>query len=361
MNSKPTLFTLIACGFAILGVACDKGDGAGGGGGFSMPPTPVETAAVLHETVIDRFRSVGTVEAAEDITVVSEIPGIVNSLPFREGDAVAKGDLLAQIDDGELRASLARTEAILAQKDAAFRRVDLVVKQGAGTPQDLDDAAAAQKIAQADVDLARARLAKTRIKAPFSGRVGPRVVSPGAFLQPGSPITRLARIDRIKVRFTAPERYVPVMERGATVSIATTAFPGVELNGVIDVVDPMLDPETRSAMVIVLADNPGERFRPGMSADVGVVLSRRDDALTIPAEAVFAEGDQALVYVVQPDSSVARTPVILGTRLAGSVEVTSGLEDGQSVVRAGHQKLYPGAKVMPIPSDAPVAADGPGS
>jgi membrane fusion protein (multidrug efflux system) len=334
---------ILITGLTVLGAACGDGDDpAAGGGAFERPPT-------------------GTIEAAEAITVVSEIPGIVVRLPFREGGHVARGALLAQIDDAELRAALARAEAIREQREAAFKRVELVVNQGAGTPQDLDDAAADLKIARADVDLAAARLAKARITAPFAGRVGPRKVSPGAFLQPGTPITHLARLDEIKVVFTAPERYVPKLERGATVAVSTMAFPGHELSGIIDVIDPVLDPDTRSTQVIVRAANPDGRFRPGMSADVRAVLSRRDEALTIPSEAVFAEGDQSLVYRVEPDSSVARTPVTLGTRLAGVVEVLSGLEAGQRVVRAGHQKLYPGARVMPVDSRADGGgASGPG-
>ena len=341
---------------AFLVAGCGGEKEAGGAGGFQMPPTPVETAAVVTGEVVDRFEAVGSVEAAEAITVVSEVPGVVSQLPFREGEPVNKGAVLAQLDNREPAATLARAEAIQAQKQSAYNRIKLVVDQGAGTPQDLDDAAAELKIAEADVELARARLAKTKIQAPFAGRVGERRVSPGAFIQPGTPITDLAKITTIKVTFTAPERYFPSLMVGAQVEISTTAYPGEILLGSIDVIDPVLNTETRSVDVIATAENPGERFRPGMSANVSAVLSRRENALTIPAEAVFAEGDQTLVYLVQGDSTVARTPVTLGLRLPATVEVLSGLESGQLVVRAGHQKLYPGARIMPVSSQPPAAS-----
>jgi membrane fusion protein (multidrug efflux system) len=345
----------------LAAAGCGKG-GQGGAGGFQAPPTPVETAEVAQGAVTERFETVGTIEAADAITVVSEIPGIVVSLPFREGDHVETGTLLAQLDDSELRAAFARAEAIRSQREAAYNRVKLVVEQAAGTPQDLDDASAALKVAEADADLARERLDKTRIVAPFPGRVAAREVSPGAFVQPGTPITKLARIREIKVVFTAPERYVPKLGQGATVRISTTAYPGEYLTGTIAFVDPVLDPETRSAEVIARAANPGERILPGMSADVSAILSQRDSAMTIPPEAVFAEGDESLVYVVQPDSTVMRTPVSLGTRLEGSVEIVAGLEPGQRVVRAGHQKLYPGARIFPVSSgDAAAGAQGAGA
>jgi membrane fusion protein (multidrug efflux system) len=337
--------------------ACNGADTAAGGGGFTMPPTPVETAQVSQGLLVDHFEAVGTVEAAESITVVSEIPGIIRSLPFQEGDHVQANALLAQLEDTELKAAASRAEAIRDQKQSAFDRVELVHRQGAGTLQDLDDAAAELKIAEADVALASARLAKTRIVAPFSGRVGTRSVSPGAFLQPGTPIAELSQISSIKVSFSAPERFVPKLARGAGVRISTTAFPGEHLEGIIDVVDPVLDSDTRSALVVALADNPGGRFRPGMSANVSTVMSERTQALTIPAEAIFAEGDQTLVYLVQADSTVTRTAISLGLRMRESVEILSGLSVGQRVVRAGHQKLYEGARVMPIESQpAPAAA-----
>lgn len=346
----PRIWIGLAALLITAGGCSKKEGGEAGGGGFAMPPTPVETATVSEGAVADRFEAVGSIEARESITVVSEISAAVVSLPFREGQSIRQGGLIAQLDDSELRAALERAEALRDQQQTSYDRIKHVVEQNAGTPQDLDDAAARLKVAEADVALAQARFEKTRIVAPFDGVTGARQVSPGAFLQPGDPITDLAQIHEIKVVFTAPERYVPKLQPGEEVQISTTAYPGVSLTGVIDVVDPVLDPETRSVQVIARAQNPEGRFRPGMSADVSAVLSERTEALSVPNEAVFAEGDQSYVYVVNPDSTVARTPVSLGIRLASSVEVLDGLQPGMRVVRAGHQKLYPGARVMPVSS-----------
>ena len=343
---------------AILGlimVGCSTDDE--GGGGFQMPPTPVETATVGAEGVVDRFSAVGTIEASEAITVAAEINGRVVQLPFREGDEIAAGDLIAQLDSSELVAQVARAEAELDQRRSSFERVQLVVERNLAAAQDFDDAAAALRVGEANLALARARLAKTQIVAPFEGAVGARRVSPGAFLRAGDPITELAAIRQIKIVFTAPERYVSRLHRGARVSVETTAFPGMMLEGVIDVVEPMLDPGTRSVRVIARAANPESRFRPGMSANVTAVLDERPHALTIPNEAVFARGNQMLVYVVLPDSTVTETPVVLGTREATFVEVVDGLEPGMHVVRAGHQKLREGARVMPVASTEEATVD----
>jgi membrane fusion protein (multidrug efflux system) len=347
--ARPTLAAaMLALGLAACGG--DEGGGGGGGGGFTRPPTPVEVARVTGGEVANVFETVGSIEAVEAVTVVSEIGGMVRALPFREGDPVEKGTLLARLDDDELAAALSRAEALRDQRHTAWERVKRVVDEQAGTPQDLDDAAAALKVAEADVALASARLAKTRIRAPFAGLVGPRDVSPGAYIRVGQPIATLTQLDEIEVVFSVPERFTGQLQRGARVTITTPAYPGFEADGEITVVDPVLDADTRNARVIARVPNPDRRFRPGMSANVSAVLWKRDDALTIPSEAVFAQGDAFLAYVVGADSTVQPVPVELGVRLARSVEVLSGVSAGDRVVRAGHQKLYPGAKVSPIES-----------
>ena len=324
-------------------------------GGFSRPPTPVEAVPVAVEAVTDRFTTVGTIEAGESISVTGEIDGIVTALPFREGGPVARGELIAQLDDAQLKAEAQRAAALHQQTKATWGRVQSIVDQGAGAPQDLDDALAALKVAEANLVLAQTRLAKTRITAPFAGLAGKRQISRGAFLRAGSPITTLAQIDKLRVTFAVPERILASMRVGAEVIVTTPAYPDKALTGTIDVIEPQLDSITRNVGIVALVDNLEEILRPGMSANIEVVLNRRASALTVPSDAVFVEGGQAFVYLVNADSTVTRTAVKLGTRLAAVVEVVGGLDEGQQVVKAGHQKLYEGAKVAPV---NPVAGEG---
>ena len=317
-------------------------------GRFSMPPMPVEVARAEVRPIEDRFEAVGSIQADDAITVVSEIDAAVESLPFKEGGLIRKGDVIARLDDGQLAAEYARAEALHEQSHSTYERVKAIVDQKAGSPQDLDDAAAALKVADANLSLARARLAKTKIVAPFDGMVGARRVSVGTFLRAGQAITELANIDEMRVTFSAPERYLSELKQGSQVSVSTIAFPGVKLTGSIAAIEPVLDAATRSASVVARVNNPGRKLRPGMSADVFAVLRSRPDAVTVPNEAVFANGNQSFVYVIKSDSTVARASVSLGTRLADVVEVAAGLNAGQLVVRTGHQKLFDGARVMPV-------------
>jgi membrane fusion protein (multidrug efflux system) len=309
---------------------------------------PVEVAPAQVQRVADRYEAVGTIEAAAAITVVSEIDAAVTRLPFAEGSMLGRGALIAQLDDSQLAAEVARSEALRSQSQASYDRIKAIVAQQAGAPQDLDDAAAALKVAEANLTLARARFAKARITAPFAGIIGARKVSVGTFLRSGQAISELVDIGEIRVKFSAPERFLSLLNRGAQVSISTAAYPGHQATGEIIAVEPVLDAATRSARVVARVANPEQKLLPGMSANVSLVLSERPDALTIPVEAVFANGNQSFVFAVKPDTTVSRVAVVLGMRLADVVEVAQGLEPGATVVKAGHQKLFEGAKIMPI-------------
>lgn len=349
----PTLFrttlrpaALCAC---LLVAGCSGGADAPRGG-FTPPPTPVETAPVVVRTVSDVFESVGTIEAGESVEVVSEIDAALLRLPFQEGGAVARGQVVALLDDVQPRAELTRAQAVRDQAQASYDRIKRVVDLGAGAPQDLDDAAAALKVAEADVLVAEARLAKTRIRAPFAGMIGARRVSPGAFLRAGQAVTDLTGVEEVRVTFSMPERFLGRLTAGAPVLVSTPAYPDVRLTGTIAFVEPALNPETRSAQVVALVRNPERLFRPGMSANVSAVLAERPTALTIPNESVFVSESQTYVFRVDPDSTVARVPVALGTRMVDVVEIAAGLDSADVVVRAGHHKLFEGAKVFPVQS-----------
>jgi membrane fusion protein (multidrug efflux system) len=318
--------------------------------GFKMPPVPVEVAEVQAEAVRDRFRAVGSIEADEIVKVVSELNAVARELPFLEGQSVKRGQLLAQLDDREIAAEAQRAEALRDQARTNLERVRQLHAQNAASSQELDDASAGFKVAEANLAVAEAQLSKTRIVSPLSGVAGRRQVSPGAFLRVGDSITEVASLDVVKVHFAAPERFVSQLRTGGHIDITSTAYPGETFHGQVRVVDPIVDEGTRTVQLVATVVNPGRKLRPGMSADVSATLSERPNALTVPDEALFAQGDQTFVFVVKADSTVARQAVLTGTRDSAKVEIAQGLTAGERIVRAGHQKLYDGAKVMPIPS-----------
>lgn len=352
LGSHRTALICAAAVFALLPVTACKGKkgGTGPGAGAAPPPMPVEVAEATRGNVQERLHALGTIEAAERVKITAEIDQIARELPFEEGRIVSKGQVLAVLNDSELRAEVGRAQALRNQARVSAARFEQLSKERIASPQDLDNARAALEVAEANLRLAQARLGKTRIVAPFSGVVGSRLVSPGVYLRAGDVITELARIDTVKVVFAVPERYLSDLRRGAQVRVSTVAFPGKEFTGGVNVVDPILDPTTRSARLSAVIPNPQAELRPGMSADVSAVLAERAQAVTVPDEAVFAEGDRNFLFVVQPDSTVVRRGVKLGARQPGRVEIREGLQGGEKVVRAGHQKLFEGAKVQAVTS-----------
>jgi membrane fusion protein (multidrug efflux system) len=354
-HSGPRFAALVL--LAPVVAAALSGCGRPAGGGFKMPPMPVEVADVKSEPVSDRFRAVGTVDADETVKIVNEISAVVRELPFAEGQAVAQGDLIARLDDSELGADANRADALRDQARTNHERIRQLFEQKAASQQELDDASSALKVAEANAVVARTRFDKAHIRSPLTGVAGRRLVSPGAYLAVGTPITEVASIGIVKVGFSAPERYLPQLRRRAGIGITTTAYPGEVFEGDISVVDPILDPVSHTVQMVARVHNRDGRLRPGMSADVTAMLGERPLALTVPDEAIFSEGDQSFVYIVKPDSTVTRQAVVLGTRDSSRAEITQGLKAGDRVVRAGYQKLFEGAHVMPVPS----MAGGPGA
>jgi membrane fusion protein, multidrug efflux system len=337
---------IILAAASLVNINCSKQQAAGGG--FSMPPMPVQVATVNQQSISDMFEGVGSIEAIEKITVVSEIDGTVLKLPFEEGSHIRKGQLIAQLDDSQLSAEVNRTEALYTQSKSVYNRIKIVVDQKAGTLQDLDDALASLKVAEANVKLANAKLSKTKIIAPFDGMIGSRRISAGSFLRTGEIITELANLNEIRITFSAPEKFLAQLKKGAEVIVSSPVYPGYKVKGKIIAIEPVVDTDSRTARIVARVQNPEQKFRPGMSANVSVVLKERPDALTIPNEAVFATGNQSFVFAVNPDSTVKQVPITTGLQLSDVVEVVDGLKPGMIVIQAGHQKLFPGAKVMPV-------------
>ena len=340
-----------------------SGSKAGGGMG-GMPPMPVEVWRVEPRSVRDGFSALGSIDAFLRVEVVSEVDAVVRELPFLEGQPLQEGELIAVLEDDEIGAEAMRAQALAKQAESNYKRSVKLREEDTISDQELERVETDWRVAEANRVLAEARLAKTRIRAPFTGVAGRRRISPGAFVRKGDVVTEMGRLDLLRVSFSAPERFAGKLRAGMPVEVRSPAFPGETFKGRVTVVDPILDPESRSIALVAEIPNPKSRLKPGMSGDVLLVMAERKEALSVPDEAVFAEGDQSFVYLVGPDSVAHRTPVRLGTREVDRVEVESGVATGDLVVRAGHQKLFDGAKVLPVPAaeeSPPAPAEGGGA
>ena len=306
--------------------------------------TTVEAARVKIATVLNTIRAVGTLSPNEAVVVSPEVAGRVARLPFAEGEKVETGDVLVELDSTILRAELDKAESELSLAKANRERAMTLASQGISTLRARDEAIAAYRAGHANLALAKARLAKMTITAPFSGIIGVRAVSVGAYVSPGERIVELADIDPIKVDFRVPELALSSLRTGQTIQVTVDALPDQAFNGEIYVIDPIVDANGRAIRLRARIPNPDGKLSPGLFARIQIVIERRENAFLIPESAVFSEGQSRYVYRVI-DGRAVRTKVELGQRQPGQVEVVAGLDRDSVVVTAGHQQIKNGSRI----------------
>ncbi|MBI3621314.1 MAG: efflux RND transporter periplasmic adaptor subunit [Nitrospirae bacterium] len=294
--------------------------------------------------------AVGTLQANESVVIRSEIAGRVQTIHFAEGQAVARNIPLLTIDPVEYQAQYDQAEAALGLSRLNFDRSKPLYEQQLLSQQAYDELAAKFKEAEANLAVARARLDKTKIQAPFSGRLGLRQVSPGDYLQPGQAIVNLEDLDPLKVDFRVPEAYVGRIKDGGAVQVGADAMPDRRFKGTVYAIDPRIDAATRTLVVRARVPNADGRLRPGMFVRVGVVLAERPRAVLIPEQAIVPVGNDTFVYRIV-DGKAALTKVTIGQRREGEVEIVAGLGSEETVITGGQNKpmIFDGAPVMVIP------------
>jgi len=307
----------------------------------------VEAAKVLAAPLSEQVTAIGTLLSDEAVTVSSEISGRLEEIHFEEGKPVEKGAPLFTLDDSVYRAQLADAEAKLKLSEQTHQRTTQLFSNKYATAQSADEAASNLAVNTAAVDLARVQLEKTRIVAPFSGIMGLRRVSVGEYITAGQPLVNIEAIDPVKVDFRVPERFLPAIKVGQIIRIAIDAFPGETFEGKVYAIDPRLDVAGRSLLVRAIVSNKDQQLRPGLFARVTVLLQLKEDALSVPEQAIVPQGDSQYVFKIV-DGKVQLTKVVTGTRREGRVEIVEGLDAGDEVVTAGQLKIRDGSAVSVV-------------
>jgi membrane fusion protein (multidrug efflux system) len=338
--------------------------GSPGSGAAGAPVVEVET--VRTGRVVETKESVGTLRALESITVTSKVAGVIETIEFDEGQKISAGDVLLRLDGLERRAdiemAIAEKARATAQRDeiaTRLERAQTLRRTGAGTEAQVEDLSAqvrtldrATAAAEARRKAAEARLEDLVIRAPFAGRVGMRAVSLGAYVSPGTRITTLDDLSRVRLDFSVPENLLGQVKPGQGVTATSVAFQDRVFRGRVSLIDPRIDPVTRSVRLTAEFENPDESLRPGMFLAVILDVLTKENAILIPEEAVVSEGLRHIVYPVK-DDKVERRVIRIGQRQNGKVEVIDGLEAGETIVVLGVQRVRPGATVQPRPLGSP--------
>lgn len=303
----------------------------------------VVTVAATFQPLGMEIEAVGTARANESVEVTSKASNTVTAIRFEEGDRVRKGEVLVELDGAEVRASLAEAEAALAESQNQFKRSRELFTSKALSESQLDLIQATLKGNQARVDVAKARLADTIIRASFDGTVGFRRVSVGSLVSPGSVITTLDDASLIKLDFTVAETYIHALKKDLPVVAATAGLPGREFRGKVTNLDSRVDPVTRSIAVRAELPNPKGELKPGMFMTVRL-QSEVAPALLVPEGAIVPEQGHTYVFVVE-NGVALRREVKLGKRRPGEVEIVQGLKEHERVVAEGTHNLRDGTAV----------------
>lgn len=314
--------------------------------------TPVETASARAVTATSDIRAVGGLQSDESVKIAPEIAGRISEIVFKEGAAVAADAVLIKLDDSLAKAEIDDAQARLDLAKANFERAQALARTGNVTERARDEAVSNFEIARAAVELARVRLAKHTIKAPFPGVVGLRKVSVGAFVNIGAEIVNLEKIDTLKVDFKIPEIHLADVAVGQTIGVTVDALGGRIFEGTIYAIDPMLDVNGRALQIRARLSNPERVLRPGLFARVTIRGRTPQNVVVIPESAVVPRGGDNFVFRVQ-DGKAVETKVTLGERKAGQVVVRQGLEPDATVIVAGHQRLRSGTPVEVVSADQP--------
>jgi membrane fusion protein, multidrug efflux system len=353
--------------------SANAGRPAGGGGGAGGQAPIVEVLPVKAGVITEVAEAVGTTRAFESIQLNAKLSGIVEAISFNEGATVKAGDELLRIDSAERKADLQAAKAAITQEEA--KRNELKTKldralqlrrSGAGTEAAVDDLAAQVKTSDSAIQNAiakerasSARLNDAIVRAPFSGRVGIRQVSVGSYLETRTNITTLDDISRIRLDFQVPESLLAKMQNDAIIRASSIAFGTRKFEGKVTVVDTRVDPVTRSVRLTAIIDNTDLALRPGMFMNVWLDVTKRENALLIPEEAIVGEGPLQIAFVVK-DNKIERRLVKLGQRENGLVEVTDGVALGEVVVVRGLHRVRGGLTVTARPlGTAPPAGGAP--
>ncbi len=336
----------VVCVFPAFLSACgeDAGnDGARGAWGSAPKVVSVETEL---RPLVDEVQALGTARANESIEIRPRIASLVERVVFDEGQLVRKGDLLVQLENSELLAGLSVAEASLAESRSLYERSKSLASSQAISASSLEQLLAEVNVNEAQVEAAKARIANTRIRAPFDGRVGLRRVSPGSFVNTQTVITTLDDVSRIKLDFSVPETFLTVVEDGMSIVARSVVYADRVFEGSVASIDTRLDPVSRAVQVRAILPNDDGALKPGMFMTVDL---QRDqgEVLVVPEQAIVPEGSTQYVFVVT-GTVVEKRAVRIGRRIPGYVVIAEGLAAAERVIAEGTGKIRDGSEIEDI-------------
>lgn len=349
------LISLLA--IAALGLsACGGGDKPVAKEDDKPNAIAVEAVAVERGEMVAHYTATAALEAERSASLVAELPGTVLSIDVEEGQAVRKGQVLARLDADRSRLTLRQNEAELERLRNDVDRNGRLIERKLIAANSYDQAQSEFLARQADTEIARMKVRKSEIRAPFDGVITRRWIKRGQFMAENTVAFDIADFSDLKTRLNIPERDASALKVGQAVVIDVDALPNQRFTGIIQRIAPVVDQASGTIAVTVAADNQAGSLRPGLFCRLDIAFDRIADATLLPKAAVQGGQGDSVVYVVA-DGKAKRTRVQLGRENAGRVQVLDGVSPGALVVTAGQAALNDGAVVEVLGAAVAVVAD----
>ena len=354
---------LVAAVVLVAAVSCSKTGDQAAASAETFGATPVKVFKVRRERITEKITYTGTLEAWTKINITPEVGGKIAGIHVQEGDRVAQGQLLAELETESIRLQLRQAEAGVAVAEASYadalrnkERMDRLIKENAVSEMQREkiqlayDAAAAQlEQARAGLNLARHALDVSIMKAPFAGVVASRNAEVGDVINPmmggysgASGVLTLMDYSKIKIAVAISSGNIGRIQKGQEAVLRVSSFPGREFRGTVRIVNLTADPLSKKFGVEVVIDNPDAALRPGTFGDLVFEVQSHENALVVPQKAIL---ENTYVFIVEGGKAVKKN-VALGLQNTTMVEVLDGLAEGALVVVEGNFGLEEGAAVQ---------------
>ncbi len=341
MNSK--IWSLL---FFVVLLACKK-DNKTTDSTQNIADTPkaliVEGIVAKMTKTSDNINTTGSVMANEEMELRSEISGKIKSINFKEGTFVNKGQLLVKLEDDDLQAQWNKLKVEIELAEKKETRQKKLLTSSAITEDEYESTMMNLKILKTNEDILRASIQKTKIIAPFSGIVGLRSVSLGAFISPMDIVATIQNIQPLKLEFSVPEKYNNLISTGKVIQF-TIAGVTETLSATVYAKEPKIDPNTRTIKIRATFSNPSNKIFPGSFANINIPIGKQTEVIMVPTQAYIPQQEGASV-LIRKNGMVTPIQVIAGGRTERSIEILEGLNSGDTVLTTGILQLKPG---MPV-------------
>ena len=354
MTKRTRIFVIAITGLLIIGMAFfpmikkslkkeDKKPVPKGQAGGQRNPLAVNGLVLQYSTLNDIFRTKGILLPDEEVDLSFETSGKITNINFTEGSYVTQGQMLAKINDKPLQAELKKLETQLPLANERVFRQKTLLEKDAVSQETYEVVVTELEKLKADIELVKTRIAQTELRAPFSGIIGLRQVSNGAYASPSVVISKLTKISPLKVEFSVNERQVDEIRPGTRLNFGIENDKNV-YEAVVYAVESQLDAQTLSLKARARYPNPGGRLKAGQSATVEIRLRQITNTVVIPSIASIAEMGRDIAYIYK-DGKAKQVVLTKGLRTENSVQVVSGISVGDTLLTTGVMQLRDGMTV----------------